>query len=48
MTSPKYMFWLIELAWGYMRFNIEIKSRQGWVTRKARSGAGLREFWRLD
>jgi hypothetical protein len=48
MTSPKYMFWLIELGMGYMRFNIEIKNRQGWDTRKPCNGAGLREFWRLD
>src|SRR5690349_829856 len=48
MTSPKYMFWLIEQAWGYMRFNIEIRNRQGWDTRKPRCGAALREFWRLD
>jgi hypothetical protein len=48
MTSPKYMFWLIDVAWGYMRFNIKIKNRQGRDTRKPRSGAALREFWRLD
>jgi hypothetical protein len=44
MTSPKYMFWLIEWACGYMRFNMDEKPRQGWHTRKASSGAGLREF----
>jgi hypothetical protein len=48
MTSPKYMFWLIDLALGYMRFNIQLESRQGRDTRKRRNGAGLREFWRLD
>jgi hypothetical protein len=48
MTSPKYMFWLIERAWGYMAFNMNEKARQGRHTRKARYGAGLREFWRLD
>jgi hypothetical protein len=48
MTSPKYMFWLIERAWGYMTFNMNGKLRQGWDTRRARSGAGLREFWLLD
>jgi hypothetical protein len=30
MTSPKYMVWLIEWAWGYMSFNMNAASRQGW------------------
>jgi hypothetical protein len=48
MTSPKYMFWLIERTLGYMTFNMNAKMRQERDTRTARSGAGLREFWRLD
>jgi hypothetical protein len=48
MTSPKYMFWLIEPTFKYMAFNMNTKMRQERDTRTARCGGGLREFWRLD
>jgi hypothetical protein len=44
MTSPKYMFWLIDRAVGYMSFNMNTNMRQERHTRTGLAGAALRRI----